>query len=188
MKDDDQFKENLNFLDSFINPDENLRQLADSLKNYKISFCETLKQVLRKIIHYLCDNYSEKDVFCDEGFYNIIKNLCRYYEIYRKYCCNPCCGPKTPDWDMVVGNFKIINLYLNPDTLRLGDLGIKIPDMPNFEVGEIDVCKNVKAVLKQLIYIICKYREQDLCLDNELTRSLSQLCKVYPEFYTRCCK
>ena len=189
MQDDvNHTKENLSFIDSFMNLDEESLKLMKSLRVYRDSYCERLRKIIKGIIDYICKNYSEKENYCDADFQNLIEKLCKYYELYRKYCCNPCCGPKTPDFDIVVENLRYVTLYLNPGTVRPGDIGIDIPNLSEYPVDFKSTCETTKAVINKYIVMLCENKDKDLCLNNELTQAISRLCKLFPEYKKNCCK
>lgn len=183
--------ESLGTLKQISNPDKGFRDIAELITKYRSSFCEILKKRIKDIIDYLCKYVADKKVdFCDNEIYKIISALCRYYELYRKYCCFACCTPKIPEWDLIIMNLNTINQYLSPETVTQ-NVNIDLPDLefdetvPGFQ---LKVCEKLKDTLNQLVYIICKYRDQNLCADNELTRSITKLCNIYPYFRGKCCK
>jgi hypothetical protein len=186
-----QFMESLGTLKQMASPDEGIHEITEHITKYRYSFCEALKKRIKYIIDYLCKyTGDQKQDFCDNNIYNIISALCKYYKLYRKYCCYACCSPKIPEWGLIVMNLNTINQYLNPEIVNEG-INIELPDL---EVDvtlpdlQLKVCERLKDTLNQLVYIICKYREQNLCGDNELTRSITKLCKIYPYFRERCCR
>ncbi len=185
-----QFMESLETLKQISSPDEGYRKIADLIIKYRSDFCELLKKRIRDTIDYLCKYVDTKEMdFCDDEINKIISTLCKYYELYRKYCCFPCCSPKIPEWDLIVMNLNVINQNLNLETLA-PSLNLEIPEIdpgPIIPIFPSKICEELKNTLNQLVYIICKYREQNLCADNELTRSITKLCKVYPYFRGQCC-
>jgi hypothetical protein len=185
-----QFMKSLETLKQISSPDEGFRKISDMIIKYRFDFCELLKKRIRDIIDYLCKYVDREDMdFCSDEIKKIISALCKYYELYRKYCCAPCCSPKIPEWELVVMNLDVINLNLSPNTITQDD-SLEIPEIdwgPEIPIFPSKICEELKNTIKQLAYIICKYREQNLCADNELTRSITKLCKIYPYFRGQCC-
>lgn len=185
--------ESFGTLKQISSPDKGFSDIAGLIIKYRSTFCEELKKRIKKLIEYLCKYSGEKEVdLCDDEIYKIISALCKLYEYYRKYCCFVCCTPKIPEWDLIVMNLNTINQYLSPKAITQ-EFGL-LPSDPDFgkpiiEIPEIQlqVCESLKDTLNELIYIICKYRDQNLCGDNELTRSITKLCKIYPYFRGNCC-
>ncbi len=186
-----EFMESLGTLKQISSPDEGMQEITELILKYRSSFCEALKKRIKHIIKYLCEYTADKKLdFCESDLYKTISALCKYYNLFRKYCCFACCSPKIPDWGIIFMNLDTINQFLNPDTVNQG-INIDLPDLEFDETVpdlQLKVCDRLKDTINQLVIILCKYHGENLCGDNELTRSITKLCKIYPYFREKCCR
>ena len=97
------------------------------------------------------------------------------------------CNPKDPILDTIGRTLKAVTFDLTPGNLvENGDLGITELDVGDLSEFNIQ-CENIKEILMDTLEAICKFRDEPLCGNNELTRSLRKLCELYPSYYQKCC-
>lgn len=182
----EQFIKNINVLKQISDSDETVRKIAKLITTYRSDYCQQLEKKIRSIIDYICDELLKREIdFCAENTNEVITTLCKLYDLYRKYCCKPCCTPKITEWGTIIDTVNVIYRELTPDVLS-GDGG---PGGIDLEPPKpVIICEEARNQMNKLIEIICKNRKQDLCSDNDLTRSITELCKIFPTYKDNCCK
>ncbi len=175
-------------LERFATADEAILKLAQGLIIYRDEYCINLEKRIREVIDYLCKFRDSKSVdLCDEQFQKLTRYLCKLYRLFLKYCCRGCCAPKDPVIDAVSGMLKAVTYDLVPGHFSVDD-GLDLQDFDITNLQEItDYCSEVKDIVMESLKYICKFRNMPLCGDNELTRGLLKLCKIYPAYYQKCC-
>lgn len=186
-----QFVDGIDTLKLISSPDESVQKIAKLIDIYQSTTCRILEYRIRRMIDFLCERVDKKIDLCDSEITEIIGNLCEDFDLYRKTCCKgyPCCFPKLKDWPVILFSLNVIDQSLTPDMLTKSI----VEDFPKIEIDESiiefprRICQILMEEIEQTITRICKYRKNDLCSDNELTRALIKLCQIYPYYKNKCC-